>query len=222
MHFTMEPARGALSTSECMNLTLITCHPVAESFNQQLASAWARGAERAGASVQRFEVSALKFDPVLRGPNVTVADDEPDLARVRAAVESSAHVTWLFPTWWAGVPGAMKGLIDRLFLPDWSFRYEGGALPRGLLAGRSARWVTTMDSPRPWYALWHHDAIGGSLGNGTLRYVGFKPVERTVVYGARRLDEAARAKWVQRLEALGAQDAEAARRRGVVSGPLFA
>ncbi len=133
--------------------------------------------------------------------------DEPDLAKVRAAVDVSAHVAWFFPTWWAGLPAALKGLVDRLFLPKVSFVYEGG-LPRGLLKGRSTRYVATMDSPALWYWLAHHDALGGSFGRGTLQFVGFGPVQRTLIYRVRSLSEAARSVWLQRLEALGATDAQ--------------
>ena len=205
-----------------MHVTLLTAHPVADSFCSTLAKAWKSGAESAGATAHHFDATALRFDPVVRHAGITPNDDEPDLARVRAAVETSAHVTWLFPTWWVGLPGAMKALVDRLLLPNWAFRYEGGALPRGLLAGKSSRYVATMDSPRPWYWLAHHDAFGGALGRGTLRFVGFKPVERTMVYGVRTLDAAARAKWATTLERQGHEDVTRARVRlqpGVAAKP---
>lgn len=196
-----------------MNVTLLTAHPDPSSFCGALAAAWRRGAEEQGATVHHFDATRLEFDPVLRGPHVEAQHDEPDLARVRAAVEASAHVTWLFPTWWVGLPAAMKGLVDRLLLPRWAYRYEGGALPRGLLAGRSARYVTTMDAPRPWYWLAQHDAHGGAFARGTLHYVGFKPIDETLIFSTRKLDEAARARWLGRLAQHGRDDVTAARER---------
>jgi putative NADPH-quinone reductase len=118
-------------------------------------------------------------------------------------------VAWFFPTWWAGLPAVLKGLVDRLMLPGQAFVYEGGPLPRGLMAGRSSRYVTTMDSPAPWYWLAHRDALGGSFGRGTLRYVGFGPVTRTMVYGVRRLGEAGRGKWLAQLRTQGERDVRA-------------
>lgn len=188
-------------------LTLLDGHPDPASFTHALAARYARGAEAEGVSVLSFEVARLDFDPALRGGHRAPRPDEPDLARVRAAIERSARVVWFFPTWWAGMPAVMKGLVDRLFLPGWAYRYEGGPLPRGLLAPRSSRWVTTMDSPRLWYLLAHHDALGGAFGRGTLRFSGFSPVERTVLYGVRRMGERARRRWLERMEALGRRDA---------------
>lgn len=188
-------------------VTLLTAHPLKDSFNHSLADAWQRGAETAGATVRRFDATELQFDPVLRGAYRTPTPDEPDLAKLRAAFDESSHVTWIFPTWWAGMPGSLKSLIDRLLLPRWSFRFEDGQLlPQGLLKGRSSRYVTTMDSPSLWYRILQHDALAGSFGRGTLSFVGFKPIERTLLFGVRTMKEPVRAKWLRRLEAEGFAD----------------
>lgn len=190
--------------------TLLTAHPSEESFNAALAQAWKRGAERTGAAVRHFDVTRLAFDPVLRGAYRAPMEDEPDLAAVRAAIAASSHVTWVFPTWWAGLPAVMKALVDRLLLPQWAFQFEGKALPTGLMAGRSTRYVTTMDSPNLWYRLWHGDPLAGSFGRATLSFCGFAPVKRTLVFGARTLDDRRRAKWLARLEAEGERDVRGA------------
>jgi putative NADPH-quinone reductase len=109
----------------------------------------------------------------------------------------------------------MKGLVDRLLLTKWAFHYEGKGLPKGLLAGRSARLVTTMDSPRPWYWLAHHAAHAGAFETGTLKFCGFSPVKRTMIYSARELDARARAKWISALEQQGREDV----RRRTETGP---
>jgi putative NADPH-quinone reductase len=194
-------------------LTLLTAHPLEDSLTQALAHAWARGAERAGATVEAFDVTKLAFDPVLRAAYRTPMVEEADLARVRQSLDRAAHVAWFFPVWWAGLPAAMKGLVDRLFLPKRSFTWEGG-LPKGLLAGRSSHYVATMDSPAAWYYLAQHDPLGGSFGRGTLRYVGFGPVTRTLLFSVRTATEARRKAWLQRLEVFGERQAQRALRLG--------
>ena len=200
-----------------MLVTVLTAHPDPDSFNHALARAYVRGAEAAGAEVRLVDVPTLAFDPVLRGAYRTPMQDEPDLADLRATIVASGHLAWFFPVWWVGLPAVLKGLIDRLLLPDWAFRFEGGALPRGLLAGRSSRYVATMDSPRFWYQLANHDALAGSFGRGTLRFVGLAPVERTMIYAARGLSPTARAAWLARLEAQGRDDVRALRRRAPIA-----
>ena len=207
MHLSQEPIRRALGTHLSMTITtLITAHPAEDSFNSSLAKAWQRGAERSGATVRHFDVNKLRFDPVLRDAFRTKMADEPDLAELRASFEASSHVTWVFPTWWVGMPAMLKGLIDRLFLPGWAFKFEGKALPTGFMAGKSTRYVTTMDSPNLWYRLGNHDALAGSFGRGTLSFCGFAPVRRTLIFSAKDLDAAKRKKWAERLELEGARD----------------
>ncbi|MGK3963877.1 hypothetical protein WMF38_06825 [Sorangium sp. So ce118] len=61
---------------------------------------------------------------------------------------------------------------------------DAGAQVRieGLLAGRSARVVTTMDSPSWWYRFWHRRSVHASFVNATLRFVGFGPVRETTYF----------------------------------------
>lgn len=196
-----------------MQILVLTAHPEPDSFNAQLSAAYVRGAAAQGASVATIDLCALSFDPVLRGGFRAPMEDEPDLRRLRDALRAADHVVFFFPVWWVGPPAIVKAVVDRVFLPGWAFRFEGGPLPVGLLAGRSARYVATMDSPRLWYLLAHHDALGGSFGRGTLAFVGFRPVERTMIYGVRALSPDERAAQRERLGRIGARDAQARRSR---------
>lgn len=194
------------------SILILQAHPDPTSFVAALAQHYQQGAQSAGATVTCIDVSTLQFDLVLRGGFTTPMPDEPDLARVRKAIADAKHVVWMFPTWWVGLPAALKGLIDRLFLPGQAFVYEGRPLPRGLMAGRSARYITTMDSPRIWYWLAHRRAIAASLGRGTLRFVGFSPVRGTLLYSVRTMTAKRRAAWLHKMQQLGHRDAVALQR----------
>ncbi len=117
-----------------------------------------------------------------------------------------------FPTYWASPPAIVRGFVDRVFLPGWAFRYrEGKALPDGLLAGRSARVISTMDSPSWWYLLAHNRALHGTMGTATLGFCGVSPVRFTTVYGVRDLDAKKRGAWIERLHEVGRRDARGMR-----------
>lgn len=111
------------------------------------------------------------------------------------------------PVWWGSLPALLKGFIDRTFLPGWAFKNRGHGLPDGLLAGRTARVISTMDSPWWWYALAHFRAAHRSLVQATLHYVGIGRVRETTVYRLRELDASGRAAWLARAEADGRLDA---------------
>lgn len=190
------------------NALVLLGHADPDSFNAALARAYTDAFRAAGGHATLVPLAELSFDPVLRRGFAAPQPLEPDLASLRARFEEADHVAWFFPTYWASPPAIVRAVVDRLFLPGWAFRYEPGkALPRQLLAGRSGRVVTTMDSPSWWYSLWHHRAIHGAFVNGTLRFVGFTPVRTTAIYGARHLDGASRAAWVERAGDLAREDA---------------
>lgn len=190
-------------------ILLIHGHPSETSLSRALAARYADGARRAGVAVDELDLTRLDFDPQL-GPDLGKHQRfEPDLVLARSKIEAARHVVWFFPTWWAGPPGVVKGFVDRTFLPGWAFRYRsaGNALPDALLAGRSARIVTTMDSPGFWYRLWHFSSIHGSFERAFLRYVGFSPVKTTVFYAVRTSSQKLRERWLDKTEGLGFADA---------------
>lgn len=201
------------------NALVLLGHADSSSFNAALAEAYASAFASAGGAARLVRLGDLKFDPVLRHGHRASQPLEPDLLALRDAFEAADHVAWFFPTYWASPPAVVRAVVDRLFLPGWAFRYEKGRqLPRGLLAGRSARVVTTMDSPGFWYALSHNRAIHGAFVSGTLRFVGFAPVRTRTIYRLRDLTEPARAALLREMDALAHVDRQkAARARPVLA-----
>lgn len=189
------------------HVLVIEAHPDAGRFSTALADAYADGASRAGAQVSRLALRDLRFDPILRGGFRGGQILEPDLLDARAAIEAADHLVWVTPVWWGSLPALLKGFIDRAFLPGWAFENTGAALPKGLLAGRTSRVISTMDSPWWWYWLKHGRAAHRSLIASTLNYVGIAKVSETTVYVLRTLDERARKGWLARAAAAGASDA---------------
>ena len=119
----------------------------------------------------------LAFDPNLRAGYSTDQPWEPDLQDLAAALDACDHLVVAFPLWWGAEPAQLKGLLDRLLLPGWAFRYHNGdPMWDRLLAGRSADLVVTMDTP-PWYLrLAYGDAVIKRWSRQVLGFVGFKPV----------------------------------------------
>ncbi len=189
-------------------LLVVLAHPSPDSLSDALAEAYVQGARAAGAEVELLPLRDLEFDPYLREGFSGAQELEPDLRNAQLAIERAAHVAWFFPTWWAGAPALLKGFVDRTFLPGWSFVYRRNqALPDALLKGRSARVVTTMDSPNYWYWLWHRSSVHTSFVNATLRFVGFGPIACTTFFDQRTRSPEQRQRWLERMEKIGRTDA---------------
>ena len=210
----LSTSAGKLHRQVMRNALLLLGNPDPRSFNAELARSYAQGFTAAGGSATTIDLGQLNFDLVLRRGFREPQPLEPDLEKVRIAIEKADHVVWLFPIYWGSPPALVRGLVDRVFLPNWAFRYNGGALPEGLLRGRSARVIATMDSPAWWYALAHRWALHATMGTGTLRFSGFSPVRFSLVHGVREMEAAARNKQIERIRAVAGKDARSSRPRG--------
>lgn len=207
----MEAAAAGAHRLVMRNALVLLGHADPDSFNARLSRAYTDALREAGARAESITLSELSFDPVLRRGFAGEQPLEPDLVRVREAIERADHLAWFFPTYWASPPAIVRALVDRLFLPGWAFRYEASAsgtrsLPTGLLAGKSARVVTTMDSPSWWYTLAHHRAIHGSFVTATLSFVGLAPIRTTTIHEVRTLEASAREAHLRQMASLATKD----------------
>ncbi len=160
-----------------MKVLVILAHPSQNSFCHALAETYQKSAQETGHDVQFIALSNLQFDPILHEAYQTIQTLEPDLIAAQQAIQWAEHLVFIYPIWWGGVPALLKGFIDRIFLPNFAFKYRPNSIMWDkLLTGRSAHLITTMDTP-PWYFRWiykmpaHHQ-----MKRTVLEFSGIKPV----------------------------------------------
>ena len=203
----LPPGRDEAYLVDMSRLLVINGHPDDQSLSAELAAAYQRGAAE-HVEVTRLDLRELRFDPILHKGYAVPQALEPDLVRATEAIRDARHVAWFFPSWWNAPPALVKGFIDRVFLPGFAFRYdEGKAFPTKLLKGRSARLVTSMDSPWLWHKLMNRSALNVQFERSTLGFSGFSPVASDAFYSARKMTAEARARAANKLQKLGARDA---------------
>ena len=200
--------------------------PIVGSLNHALAASYAAAATSTGAEVRIID---LARNPVpdtpttrseLRMPRPDHPDDAPIPPEVAAYLEDvtwADHLVFFYPQWWGTYPAALKSFIDRVFLSGFAFRYRPtGRLWDRMLAGRTARVVMTMDSPRLWNRLVWRNASETSLTRATLWYCGVRTVGVTRFGEVRHTAPSTRGAWLGQMARLGSRDAAArARRRAV-------
>jgi NAD(P)H dehydrogenase (quinone) len=159
-------------------ILVILGHPDAKSFCGQMADAYVANARDVGAEVRVMRVGDLDFDPVLHLGYKQIQALEPDLLEVQTNITWAQHLVFVYPIWWGGMPALLKGLIDRVFLPGFAFKYRKDSLMWDrLLTGRTAHLLVTMDSP-PWYFRWVVRMPGHNQMRRTiLEFCGIKPVK---------------------------------------------
>lgn len=187
-----------------MNVLVLDGHPDDQSLCRALADAYARGAEEAGHDVRRLDLRALAFSPHLAHGYRARTELEPDLVRAQAAIADAAHLVWVYPTWWGGPPALLKGFLDRALLPGFAFRHrEGSRRYEGLLGGRSARLLVTMDAPSWYDRLVYGASSRRAMAAAVLGFSGVRPVRTTVFDEIRWADAPRRTRFVEGARALG-------------------
>ncbi len=159
-------------------ILVINGHPRAESLCGSLAQAYAEEAKQAGADVTLLDLHRLQFDMSLHVGYKSEQALEGDLVHAQQLIRASDHLVFVFPSWWASLPALLKGFLDRVFLPGFSFKYrKDSPFPERLLKGKTGRVIITMDAPG-WYYKWFNRAPGLHIvKKGTLEFCGVKPVK---------------------------------------------
>lgn len=163
-----------------MRTLIILGHPDKNSLCARLADSYEKGAKEKGGDVKRVNLIDLKFDPILRYGYNRAQNLEPDLIEAQRLIKWANHLVFVYPVWWSAPPALLKGFIDRVFLPDFAFKYrENNFNIDKLLTGRSARMILTSNAPVVWlYLMYFHPAVN-MMKKAVLEFCGVGPVAIT-------------------------------------------
>lgn len=152
------------------------CH-----FVHALADAYADAARGAGHELRRINLGKLDF-PLLRKPANWIEGKAPEvIAAAQDDLEWAEHLVIVYPLWLGDVPALLKGFLEQAMRPGFALGMRGKGFPKKLLRGRSARVVVTMGMPALFYRMVYRAHSLKSLERNILRFVGYRPVEQTVV-----------------------------------------
>ncbi|MCJ8325010.1 MAG: NAD(P)H-dependent oxidoreductase [Rhizobiales bacterium] len=182
---------------------IIDCHPNGQSFSLGLFEQYIKGAQKAGHEVKSMRLSAMDFEIDLAKQDET-DKMEPCLVEFQHKLTWCEHVVFISPLWWGFMPAKMKGLIDRVFLPQYAYAYDGkSASPIKLLNGRSGDILVTSDTPN-WYFNWiYRSAAFKIMRMQIFEFVGIKPVKFHMFSPLRQSTERLRLKLLNRAWKLG-------------------
>lgn len=186
-------------------ILVILGHPAQDSLCGALAQAYVKGAEAAGHVVRSLALGSLRFDPILHEGYNCIQPLEPDLLAAQEAITWAQHLVFVYPIWWGSIPALLKGFFDRVLLPGFAFRFRKDSLMAdGLLVGRSAHLLVTLDTP-PWYYRWVYRMPGHQQMRRTiLGFCGIRPVTVTNFGPVKTASPKTRERWLARAFACGA------------------
>lgn len=171
------------------------CHAVAE--------AYASGAEAAGARVSRIDIAEIR-PACLADPADFATPPEGAMEAARQAILECEHLVVIFPLWLGTMPALLKAFFEQMARADFAISKGGpNAMPAANLSGRSAHVIVTMGMPALAYRFWFWNRGVGNLKALILGLAGFRPTRQTLIGGMDGLGDAARARWLEKIGALG-------------------
>lgn len=160
-------------------IVLLLGHPDSVGMCHDIAGSYERAARSAGHFVERFDLGAMQFDPILHHGYRQRQELEPDLVRFSEALKDADHFVIVHPIWWTGMPALLKGFFDRVWLPGSTFRYmkakDGHRLLlwHRLMRGKTARIILTSGTPK-WMVHMLPGNANAQLKWGILWFAGFR------------------------------------------------
>jgi NAD(P)H dehydrogenase (quinone) len=211
-----------------MKVLVLLAHPEPESFNGAMYRTAIETLLTEGHVVQTSDLYQMDFDPVSGRHNFTTVKDpnyfKPQIEELYAtesngfaeAIENEIEkiewcdlMIWQFPLWWFGLPGILKGWVDRVLAMGRT--YGGDKLyANGVFRGKKALLSLTTGGPAPAYVKGGFqgdiDAILRPVQRGILQFVGFDVLAPQIVYGPVRMDDTQRkdllAAYAERLKSI--------------------
>jgi NAD(P)H dehydrogenase (quinone) len=193
---------------------IVHAHPEPKSFNGALTRTAVEALTGAGHEVAVSDLYAMRFNPVSDRRNFTTVKDPdtykqqleelhatevsgfaPDLTAEMDKLQWCDALILQFPLWWFGLPGILKGWVDRVFAMGRTYG-RGKWYDDGVFAGKRAMCSVTTGGPAVMYG---PDGLNGDIrqilfpiNHGILRFTGFDVLPPFIAYGAARITEAER------------------------------
>lgn len=184
-------------------ILVIDAHPNENSLCYSLAESYSKGARDKGYEVKKLRLADLQFNPNLRYGYQKRTDLEPDLLEALKLLKWADHLVWVHPVWWSALPAIAKGFIDRLFLPRLTYEtIPNSTRVKGLLSGKSAEIIATLDQPGWFYKLYFKAPSENQLKQ-SLKLCGIKTKRVKYIGPVKNSTDAQRKKWLKEVEKLG-------------------
>lgn len=136
-------------TIEPIRHLAVLSHPVAGSFNHQVAETYCETVRECGQEVVLRDLYALRFNPVLeyvgQVPELRALDDYVEVRRCDV-------LTFIYPIWFGLPPAMIKGYVDRILGAGFQPTEDRLRADSPFLRGKRMLSLTTSASTEAWLA----------------------------------------------------------------------
>ena len=149
-------------TEKSLDALVVYCHPWEGSFNHAIMEAACRGLVRAGLSYEVCDLYADGFQPAMTREELAHYNEgvalDPLVVRYQDQIARARRLVIVCPVWWNDVPAMLRGWLDKVMLPGFSWDATGAGLAGKLGNIEHVDIYTTSSNPT--------DYMRERLGNG--------------------------------------------------------
>ena len=187
-------------------ILIIKSHPKEKSFCNALAEQYIEGKQKSGKEIKVLDLRKLNLENFIKYEHKENPKLTPDLLNAQKLVAWSDHLVFVYPIWWATPPALLKVFFEIIFEPGFAYQYKKstGIAPKWdkLLLNKSARVITTMDSP-PWYYKWFGGDPAFKMMKDILNFCGIKPVYKNYFGSVKSSSEKQKKEWLLEIYKIG-------------------
>lgn len=159
-----------------MNYLIITSHPYDGSFNASIKTVAEQAISKKGHNVNVIDLIEDGFSPVMTGDDLKMWSqgkcNDPMVEKYQREIQKSDVIVFPFPIWWGAMPAVLKGFCDKVLLPGWAYRYGDNGEMIGMLTGKKAIVITTMETPIQVFNDYFNNPVNGAFIKDTLQVCG--------------------------------------------------
>lgn len=169
------------SNRKKMNHLVIYCNPNPKSLSAAYRDAISELTEMTGNSLNVRDLYNIDFHPVMTMEDFDAIKHGqiPDDVKVEQDYVLWADLlTFIYPIWWAGMPGLLKGYIDRVFTKGFAYTMNEPGHFEGLLKGKKVVILNNMGYPYEYYdKIGMLDSLQQVCKQGIFEFCGMQVVE---------------------------------------------
>ncbi len=168
-----------------MNYLIISCHPYEGSFAAGVAENIKEALQSKGKNVTHIDLIADGFNHVMDKEDLSLwrqgGFKDSLVGKYMDAIKNADILIMPFPIWWGTMPAILKGFIDKVFLPGFTYTHGENGQLIGLMPDKKAVLITTMETPERVFNNYYGNPIESALIKDTLQTCGIEVEKHFVI-----------------------------------------
>ena len=189
-----------------MKASVILAHPYPKSFNHAIYKTVCSRLDELKLTVFKHDLYKEKFSPILTVDELgSDKSNDPLVNKYAEELIESDYLFFIHPNWWGQPPAILKGYIDRVIRPPYSYDFptaDFGGLPIGKLKGKYGIVFNTSNTEKDREENHFNDPLENIWKLCIFEFCGIEKYYRRMFRIISESDLDQRKRWLQEVESI--------------------